>query len=390
MSVLSFGAISYNVEVVMDVIFMVSVARRNLAHEKSKVAVSIGGIVLSVFLILTMVGLNEAFSTMMDDMITGADADLWITSEGASGSFHSPSLLPISIQDNLTQIEGVSEVSPLIRTPLSVKINDEKVLLYLNGYDIETGLGGPWSVIEGKSEVENGEIIIDRTLAQKQGLEVGGNLTIAEKDFRIVGLSDRTNLMIAYMVFMTFDDAKTFLLEGVTNYFLVKVDSGYTLAEVINNIESSLTDVSANTSTDTAQAYKDEILGGFIPIFYLLSTIGLLVGIQVIGVLLYSLTMDKAKEYGILKAVGATNPQIYRIVLEQALIVSILGFVIGSIVVPPLISIMQIYVPEFLVTITPNMMLGVSLLGILTGIVASVIPVKKIAGIDPALVFKEA
>ncbi len=368
---------------------MVDVALRNLAHAKSKVIVSVGGVVLSVFLILTMVGLNQAFSTMMDDMITGAGSDLWVTSKGSSGSFHSPSLLPMSIQDNLTQVDGVREAVPLIRTPLSTKIHDEKVLLYINGYDIETGLGGPWSVIAGKSEVNDGEIIIDKALAQKQNLEVGGNLTFSGKDFQIVGISDKTNLMIAYMVFITFDDAKALILEGVTNYFLVTIETGYTLQQVVDNIETALPDVSASTSDETAKAYKDEILGGFVPIFYLLSAIGLLVGIQVIGVLLYSLTMDKAKEYGILKAVGATNLQVYRVVLEQAIIVSLLGFAAGAAVIPPLISVLQVFVPEFIVSITPDMIFWVSILGILTGVVASILPARKIAAIDPALVFKE-
>ncbi len=372
-----------------DVFQMVNVALRNLTHAKSKVIVSVGGIVLSVFLILTMVGLNQAFSTMMDDMIDGAGADLWITTEGSSGSFHSPSLLPMSIQDNLTRIDGVEEVVPLIRTPISVEIGGEKVLLYINGYDIVTGIGGPWSVVEGAWEVADGEIIIDRALAQKQNLKIDGNLTFSGTDFHIVGISDRTNLMIAYMVFISYDDAKSLLLDGVTNYFLATIEPGYGLQEAINNIEAALPDVSASSSYATAEAYKDEILGGFIPIFVLLSAIGLLVGIQVIGVLLSSLTMDKAKEYGILKAVGATNLQVYRVVLEQAIIVSFLGFTAGAVVVPPLISIMQAFVPEFIVTITFEMVLWVSVLGILTGIVASILPVRKIAGIDPALVFKE-
>lgn len=368
---------------------MVNLARRNLGHEKSKIAISIGGVILAVFLILTMMGLHRGFSTMMEDMAHGTGADLWVTTKGASGSLHSPSILPLGLQDNLTQIEGVREVVPFIRTPISTDLDSTKVLLYINSFDDESQMGGPWKLWAGASQVQDGEIIVDKSLAIKFNLLIGENLTIEEREFRIVGLSDQTNLMIAYMIFITFEDAKGFLIPGVTNYFLVNVEDASELELVKETIEESIDDISVSTTHQTAEAYKDEILGGFLPIFYILGLIGLLVGIQVIAVLLYNLTMEKAREYGILKAIGASNFQLYKVVLTQALIISVLGFLIGAIVVPPLISVLQIFVPEFYVLITLDMILFVSFLGILTGLFAAILPVKKLTGIDPALVFKE-
>ncbi|MFQ5832536.1 MAG: ABC transporter permease [Candidatus Thorarchaeota archaeon] len=369
---------------------MVRLTKENLKSEKSKVGISIGGVVLSVFLILTMMGLYYGFDTMMDGMVRGIGADLWVTSEGASGSLHSPSLLPLTLEENITGIEGVEECVPFIRTPVSTESDEGKLLLYINSYENESGMGGPWSIIEGRSEVTDGEIIVDKALAFKLGLRIGGNFTIEDRDFRVVGISDETNMMIAYFVFITFEDAKSFLLEGVTNYFLVKVESNSDLDTVMAAIENALSDISVSTPGETAESYKNEILGGFVPIFYVLSMIGLLVGIQVIGVMVYSLTMEKAREFGILKALGASNLYLYRVVVIQALAVSLLGFVIGSLIVPPLISFLQVYVPEFVVEITLDMVIGVSALGIVTGLIASVVPVRKLAGLDPALVFKEA
>ncbi len=369
---------------------MVRLAKENLRHDRQKVGVSIGGVVISVFLILTMIGLYQGFDTMMEDMAIGTGADLWVTSEGASGSLHSPSLLPLTIQDNITGIEGISECTPFIRTPISIEIDDEKVLLYLNSYDNKTGMGGPWSIIDGKSTVENGEIILDKVLISRFGLEIGSNFTIEGHEFRIVGVSDQTYLMIAHLVFITFEDAKGFLLEGITNYFLVTVDPSYEVDAVRASIIDETSGVSVSTTTQTAQAYKDELLGGFLPIFLMLSFIGLLVGIQVIGVLVYSLTMDKAREYGILKAIGASNNYLYKVVITQALAIALIGFIVGSLIVPPLLSLLEAIVPEFMVEISLEMIITVSALGLVTGLIASVTPVRKLAGLDPAQVFKEA
>ncbi len=368
---------------------MVLLAKENLKHDRQKVAISIGGVVISVFLILTMVGLYQGFDTMMDDMAVGTGADLWVTSEGASGSLHSPSLLPLTLQDNITVIEGVAESVPFIRTPISIEMNEEKVLIYLNSHDLDTGMGGPWSVIEGNSTVNNGEIIIDKVLASKYDLEIGGNFTIEGREFQIVGISSETYLMIAHLVFVTFEDAKGFLLDGITNYYLVTVEPSYDVDTVKASISDELPDVSISTTTQTSQAYKDELLGGFMPIFLLLSLIGFLVGIQVIGVLVYSLTMDKAREYGILKAVGANNNYLYKVVVGQALAIALIGFVTGSLIVPPLLSLLETIVPEFIVEITIEMIITVSALGLLTGLIASVTPVRKLAKLDPAQVFKE-
>ncbi len=367
---------------------MVSLAKANLFHEKSKIAISVGGVVLSVFLIFTTTGLYAALDTMMENMVMEAGADLWVTSRGASGSFHSPSLLPTDLNKSLEQVEGVEKVAPLIRTPMTTKINGEKVLLYLNGYDTESGMGGPWKVIEGESRPKSGEAIVDRVLAARNGLKIGKNIDIEGREFKIVGISDETNLMIAYLVFLTYKDANSFLMENTTNYFLIKVSLSTQLGIVRTAIENAIPDVSVATSRETADAYKDEILGGFLPILYVISGVGVFVGILIIGLLVHTLTIEKSKEYGLLKAVGATDGYLYKIVLFQAMILSMLGFVAGVMVSIPAIYLIQSMVPEFAVLVTAEMIVGTFLVFIVTGLVASTIPIRRLSRIDPAEVFK--
>lgn len=108
-----------------------------------------------------------------------------------------------------------------------------------------------------------------------------------------------------------------------------------------------------------------------------------------VGLLVYTMTIEKSKEYGIARAIGATNYYLYKIVLFQSLAISLAGFVIGTLVSFPAIALIQYLVPEFVVIITPQMVLWAFLLFLATGLVASVIPVRRLVGIDPATVFKE-
>ncbi len=371
------------------VIKLVFLAKENLFHEKLKIILSVSGVVLSVFLILSLSGVYYSMDVMMDNIVGEAKADLWVTSEGSAGSLHSPSLLPLALKDNLSSVEGVSSVSPLIRMPFSTEINGKKLLLYINGFDTSSGMGGPWKIVDGASTPKNGEVIIDRVLAAKNDIKIGDTMTIINKEFKVVGISDETNMMIAYMVFMTFQDAKSFTLEEITNFFLVKIDPNYDLQTVKQNIEREVEAVSASTSAETAQAYKDELIGAFLPILYVLSLIGFLVGVLVIGLLLYTLTIEKTREYGILKAVGATNFFLYKIAVFQALIISLLGFIIAILLFNPTMYVIQRFMPEFIAETNLELIGLTFVASIISGVIAAVIPMRKLAKIDPAMAFKE-
>jgi putative ABC transport system permease protein len=103
---------------------------------------------------------------------------------------------------------------------------------------------------------------------------------------------------------------------------------------------------------------------------------------------IYTATVEKAREYGILKAVGFTNGYLYRVVFEQSLITGVLGFLIGAgltVVVAPLT---QKLVPQFVVFIRWQDVLGVAGFTLLMTLLAAYVPTRRLAAIDPVAVFK--
>ncbi|OGO41838.1 MAG: hypothetical protein A2137_07165 [Chloroflexi bacterium RBG_16_58_8] len=367
---------------------MVSLAKENLLHEKSKIVLSVGGVVLAIFLIFATTGLYFGIVAVVENMILKAGADLWVTSQGSSGSLHSPSLLSIGVGDELKRIDGIAKVTPLIRRPIATFINGEKLLININGFDTSSGLGGPWKIVKGASIPGNGEAVVDRVLARNKGMDVGGVIDLEGRRFKIVGISDETFTLISYVVFVTLEDARAFMPGDLTNFFLVKVNSTAEVASVKTAIENALPAISVSTSAENAADGKKETVGGFLPIVLVISAIGMLVGILVVGLLVYTMTIEKSREYGVVRAIGAPNFYLYKIVLFQALTISVLGFIIGAAISPPLISLMRSVVPEFISLITPKMALWVFLMFVVTGLVASFIPVRRLSRIDPAIVFK--
>ncbi len=370
---------------------MVSIAKENLLNEKIKTIMSIGGVILSVFLIFTINGVYNGMTYTMESMVYNTGADLWITQEGTSGSLHSPSQVNLTYVDtNLKTIEGIEEYTPLIRSATIYNYSsDENVLLIINGYNTSGTLGGPWSVVEGKSKPGENEIIIDQVFAIKYGFAIGENITIQKMDFTIVGLTDETNIMMGFIVFLRYEEAEGLMANPLfTNSFIIKVKSSAKILDVKTSIESKISNVDVALSSEIADGYKQEVLGSFDPIMVVLSSIGLFVGTLVIGLLIYMITIEKSKEYGIIKAIGATNLHLYKIVLSQALLISIIGYIVGALVSIPLIYLIKVLVPEFLVIITPEMVFTGFFFFLGAGVIASLIPVRRLTSIDPALVFK--
>ena len=358
-------------------------------HEKFKISLSISGVVLSVFLILIITGVFNGTIYVAEQPVLQAGANLWVTEQGSYASLTNPSLIPLSLQPKLANISGIKEVEPLIRFPITVDIGTAEVVLNINVYNTHGTMGAPWKIAAGASTPKNGEIIIDRVFAIKYHLHIGDNLTIKNKTFKIVGLSDQTSIIIAFMAFTTYQDASAFLPANLTNAFLIKLDNTSNLKSIETTIQNMFPNIAVHSSETIALHYKDEILQGFLPILYILSAISLFVGLLIIAILVYMLTIERSREYGILKALGAKNRFLYSIVLEQSLFIAVIGYIVGIIFINPVTGVIQMFVPEFISRQTNSVFIILFFLNISIGFIASLIPVHKLTTIDPAIVFKD-
>jgi putative ABC transport system permease protein len=115
------------------------------------------------------------------------------------------------------------------------------------------------------------------------------------------------------------------------------------------------------------------------------AVLGLLVGIVVVAQTIYAATVDHIREFGTLKAMGASNGYIYRIILEQATISAVIGYVLGILLTFAAVRITgegaPILLPKELIT-------GMFLLTLAMCCAAALVSINKVTHIDPAMVFK--
>ncbi len=107
------------------------------------------GIAFSVLLVITVVGIYNSLDVTITDSIVNSGAEIWVGAEGSTGSLHSPSILSSVLQENIRAVQGVSDVQPLVRTGLQIELNRKRSTILLQGYVVDSGLGGPPKVIRG-------------------------------------------------------------------------------------------------------------------------------------------------------------------------------------------------------------------------------------------------
>ena len=123
---------------------------------------------------------------------------------------------------------------------------------------------------------------------------------------------------------------------------------------------------------------------GILPILAVVVVIAFIIGVAIVGLVVYSAPLEKYREYGVLKAVGASGRQLYRIVLEQSILSALLGYAVGALAS---FAVARIVV-QISVAFTWQQFAAAAVAAFVMSVLASYIPIRKINSIDPVIVFK--
>ncbi|MGH9279947.1 MAG: ABC transporter permease, partial [Acidimicrobiales bacterium] len=140
--------------------------------------------------------------------------------------------------------------------------------------------------------------------------------------------------------------------------------------------------------TELAERNADNLREGFLPIVWVLVLVAFVVGTTIIGLIIYTATLEKKKEYGVLKAIGFSNRRLYQVVFQQALLAAIAGFVVGALLSLVLGSGLERLVPLFVTDIGWGDIAFAGAGALVMAVLASFIPARPITRLDPAEVFR--
>lgn len=366
---------------------MVPVARRNLLAEKGRLAISVAGVAFAVLLTLLVLSLYRGWSAT-GRMITRLPGDLWIAQEGTSGPFSSTSFLADDAAADLARVPGVRFVLPVYAREMSFPKDGRDLRVFFMALDAPAT--APLSQdVRDRYVPSPGEVNIDSIFAGDAGVGEGDTLDVRGRQLTVARITSGGSAALTQFAFLNAEDARAiFGVTGAVNFYLLTVTPGADVETVGAAAAQVLPRSEAHASEQFAGQIADVVQEGFLPVVGVLVALGAIVGGAVIGLTTYTATIEKSRDFGVLKALGASGMYLYRIVITQSLIVGVLGSLLGLVVSAVAADVIQRRIPEFMTDLRWTDAGLVFAGAIVMAIIASWVPVRRINSIDPAMVFR--
>jgi putative ABC transport system permease protein len=373
---------------------MPPLAQRNLFHDKVRLTVTLTGIVFSVVLIVVQLGLFFGFTTATSNLIDHSGADLWITSKNVPYVEQGVAFSERKL-NQVRAVPGVADAQKMIAHWTQWKRHDGgEDSVQIVGINVDDNLERPWNLVQGRVEdlKSPDAIILDDLYKQKLGVtRVGEVFEIGGHRARVVGFTHGIrSFTTSPYVFTSFKNAQdyTALREDQTLFILVKVAPGADLQQVRRALLDHVKDVEVFTTAQFSHMttfYWMFTTGAGVAVL-IAAVLGLVVGFVVVAQTIYATTMDHIREYGTLKAMGAPNSYVYKVIMKQAAISAVIGYVLGMAVSVFVVRGSQAGGAAILMP--PSMAIGMFFVTLLMCVGAALVSINKVTRIDPAMVFK--
>jgi len=374
-------------------LMILTLAFRNLFHDRIRLAVTLIGILFSIVLVAVQLGLYLGASNMITANIDHAKADLWITAYGAKSFEDGGMLLTPRERHQALATPGVKAVIPLVvRFAEWRKPEGGSTRVVLIGTDAEDGGLVPFNLIEGTWEdIKAPEAIaVDRTYLNELGIKgVGDTAQIANGRVRVRAITDgiRSFTQSPY-AYTTLNRSRALFGDtDNTTFYLVQLQPGANVKKVQQELAGRL----EGAEVLTQEEFRDRslkqwlfrtgagvaLIGG--------ALLGSLVGTVIVAQTLYSSTKDHLSEFATLRALGSSSGYIHKVILAQAGISAVVGYALGiSIALTILVLSRNTALP---MVMTPGLAFWLFTLTVGMCAISALSAIVKVTKIDPATVF---
>lgn len=372
---------------------LVGLALRMLFDAPFKSLGTLVGVVVSVFLMAQQSSLLFGILGRVTSFVDKSGVDIWITSV-ATESTDATDSLPASKVGAAASTPGVAWASPVVQGVGRVTRPDGvREYVKVLGVQPPRYAGLPRSLAPGTSPASlraSGRLLLnwnDRPTfaAAEPGdrVEVDGNAGVVAGFFQ--GMDPHSPY---YYMFANIDDARALTespLDRVT-YIAIGLTPGYRVRDVKANLEARIPDVLVRTHDEFA-AMEERYFLVRTPVglvFGMGSLFAALIGAAIVAVTLYSTAVDRARDYGTLKAIGARRADILQLLFVQAWTFFAAGYAVGMIG----FFLVRAHFPQLPMVAPPKVVVGVAAAAFASCSLASLVAVRRVLLVDPAIVFR--
>ena len=395
---------------------MISLAGRDILHDWGKFVFTGIGLGLLIGVTLTMAGVYRGMVDDAQAMLDNSGADLWVVQKDTLGPYAEPSSIPDDIDRSIRTMRGVERAANVTYLTMQIDHAGSDVRVMVVGADTASPgePGQPPYLVAGRQIVRaHYEAVAD----VKTGFRLGDVVQVRRNRYTIVGLTSR---MVSSggdpMLFIPLKDAQQAqfqkdsdaivsqrartaqnpalnppgnpgVIEAVTasqannpyvNAVLVQVEPGYSpdqAAEAIRRWQR----LTVYTRAEMERILVEKLIATSARQIGMFLVILAIVSAAIVAFIIYTLTMGKIREIAVLKLIGTRNRTISLMILQQALGLGLIGFVVGKIAA----TVWAPIFPKYVLLLSSDSLRGLVAVMVICA-VASLLAIRAALRVDPA------
>lgn len=395
---------------------MISLAGRDILHDWGKFVFTCIGLGLLIGVTLTMAGVYRGMVDDAQAMLDNSGADLWVVQKDTLGPYAEPSSIPDDIDRSIRTMRGVERAANVTYLTMQIDHAGSDVRVMVVGTDTASPgePGQPPHMVAGRQIVRSHyEAVAD----VKTGFELGDVVQVRRNHYTIVGLTSR---MVSSggdpMLFIPLKDAQQAqfqkdsdailsqrartaqnpalnppgnpgVLDAVAasqatnpyvNAVLVQVEPGYSpdrAAEAIRRWQR----LTVYTRAEMERILVEKLIATSARQIAMFLVILAIVSAAIVAFIIYTLTMGKIREIAVLKLIGTRNRTISFMILQQALGLGLIGFVVGKIAA----TVWAPIFPKYVLLLSSDSLRGFVAVMVICA-VASLLAIRAALRVDPA------
>jgi putative ABC transport system permease protein len=369
---------------------MIEFAFKSIRRQKSRTVLTALGIVIGIAAVVALSSFAEGINTYFQGALEFSAGKVMVTQAGAGGfntGFAGSDITSDQLQ-SLLGVDGVKDVSPMNIYFEGGGFGPELVVAGIEPDKGEYFTGSKISVYNGRGFEETaGEsyvMVIGRDLSEKKDWSVGDFVKVKNKDFEIVGILERTgNANIDGSAMVHIEDLQDVMNTDTYQMAYVIPDDAGQIEAIADNIVNMDDTLATSTSKDIARQ-SAQVIGQLRTFTFGLGAIAAIVGgLGVLNTMIMSV-IERRKEIGVMKAIGATRRKIIAQILYESSLMGVAGGIVGvALGFAGSVMLRAVTGGSIPATVTPELAATGVVFALFLGLAGGAYPAVKAAGLDP-------
>jgi putative ABC transport system permease protein len=353
----------------------------NILYRPVRSAISVLAVAIEVIMILCIVAIMVGQVQGAVNQASGVGADIMVRPPNASNfSGLSDAAVPAKIASQvLAKLPHVAVASPVI-----AKLDTSGSVQTLFGIDYPSyNALRPFVFLSGGPPTGPDDALVDDLYARSHHEQVGQTIRIDNHDFRVSGIVEHGKGSRVFVPIHTLG-----VLNGTpdnASIFYIRTDDPKNLQAVIDEIEHTpgMGTYQVQTLAELMSMMTPEHLPGFTIALNVVITIAVIVGFLVIFQSMYTAVMERTREIGILKSLGASKLYVVNLFLREAILVAIAGVIVGVLATQGIKLFMDVRFPTMTFLLTTHWRVYGAIIALVGSILGALYPAWKAARKDP-------